>query len=267
MNSEVLAQNIRKDVLLMTSNGGAGHIGSILSVTDIIAVLYSNIMNKNPNNPDDPNRDRFILSKGHAGAGVYACLAELGYFSKENLALYYKSGSSFSGHVSHKYNKGVEFSTGSLGHGICVALGMALAGKMDKKPYRVFAIAGNGEMNEGSIWEAVMFASQNKISNFKLIIDDNKLQAMGKSSEIIDMSNLKAQLTAFGFKVVRIDGHDHKQLTKALSWFDKNVPTAVICDTVKGKGVSFMENNNEWHSKTVKGELLDQALREVGGKK
>ena len=267
MNSKELAKKVRTDALLMTSNGPAEHIGPILSIADIVSVLYASVMKHDPKNPENPNRDRFILSKGHAGACIYATLAECGYFEREKLAGYVKNGSTLSGHVSHKNNPGVEFSTGSLGHGAGVGAGLALAARMDKKPFRVFVLCGNGEMNEGSIWETVMFAAQNKLSNFKLIIDDNGLQCLGESKNIIDMSNMKTSLESFGFKCVRVNGHDHKGLEKALSWFDKTQPTAVICDTVKGKGVSFMENNNIWHGKTVSGELLEQALKEVQGGK
>lgn len=264
MNSKVLAKNMRRDALLMTNKGSAEHIGPILSITDIVAVLYANVMKHDPKQPKHPNRDRFILSKGHAGACVYAALAECGYFDvSELIETYVKNNSTYSGHVSHKNNPGVEFSTGSLGHGVGVAAGMALAAKMDKKSYRVFALAGNGEMSEGSIWETIMFAGHNKLSNFKLIVDDNRLQRLGASEKILDMSNLEDRIASFGFKCVRIDGHNHKELEKALSWFDKSCPTAVICNTIKGKGVSFMENDNVWHGKTVTGELLEQALREV----
>lgn len=263
MNSKDLAKRVRTDVLLMTSNGPAEHIGSILSIADIMAVLYAKVMNHDPQNPENPNRDRFILSKGHAGACVYATLAECGYFDKNLLGTYVKNGSTFSGHVSHKGNPGVEFSTGSLGHGPGVGAGLALAAKMDKKKFNTFVLVGNGEMAEGSIWETIMFASQQKLNNFKLIVDDNGLQCLGDSSKILGMPNLAERIESFGFKCVTIDGHDHKALEKALSWFDKTQPTAVICKTVKGKGVSFMENNNIWHGKTVSGDLLVQALKEV----
>jgi len=263
MDSKLLAKNIRKDALLMTSNGPAEHIGPILSITDIVSVLYAGVMNHNPKKPLDPNRDRFVLSKGHAGACVYACLAECGYFPISKLETYVKNGSTLSGHVTHKNNPGVEISTGSLGQGVGVAAGIALAGKIDNKNYRVFALAGNGEMQEGSIWETVSFASHNKLSNFKLIIDNNNLQCMGPTKDIMNIPSFEQRLTSFGFKCVTIDGHNHKDLQKALSWFDKSAPTAVICNTVKGKGVSFMENNNVWHGKTVSGDLLAQALKEV----
>lgn len=264
MDSKKLAKNVRKDVLLMTSNAGAGHIGSILSITDIVAVLYSKVMKIDAKDTQNPLRDRFILSKGHAGACVYATLAELGFFDKKELANYYNpNGTTLSGHVTHKGNPGVEFSTGSLGHGVSVAVGMALAGKIDNASYRVFTIAGNGECNEGSIWEAISFASHNKLDNFTLIVDHNKIQSMGDSDKILDMGTYAEKFNAFGASVIEIDGHDHAQIERALKFREKGKPTVIIAHTIKGKGVSFMENNNLYHSACAKGELLEKALYEV----
>ena len=264
MDSKKLAKEIRKDVLLMTSNAGAGHIGSILSITDIVAVLYGKIMNVFPKDPKNPKRDRFVLSKGHAGACVYACLAELGFFDKAELENYYSpNGTKLSGHVTHKGNAGVEFSTGSLGHGVSVAVGMALAGKMDKAPYRVFALAGNGECNEGAIWEAVAFASHNKLDNFTLIVDHNKIQSMGDSDKILDMGTYAEKFASFGAYVMEVDGHNHAELATALKTRKRGQPAVVIAHTVKGKGVSFMENNNLYHSACVKGDDLKKALKEI----
>ena len=267
MDSKKLAKAIRKDVLLMTSKSGAGHIGPILSIVDIVSVLYAKIMKYDIKNPDLKGRDRFILSKGHAGACVYACLAELGFFDKRELENYYNAnGTTLSGHVSHKGNPGVEFSTGSLGHGVCVAGGIALAGKMNKEKYRVYTIVGNGECNEGSVWESVMFASQHNLDNFTIIVDHNGLQCMGESENIIDMGDLASKFRTFGADVFEVDGHNHEELQHVLSLKTKNKPKVVIAYTVKGKGVSFMENNNDWHGKCVKGDLLQQALKEVEGR-
>jgi len=264
MDSKKLAKNVRKDVLLMTSNAGAGHIGSILSIVDIVSVLYARVMKYDVHNPKNPNRDRFILSKGHAGACVYATLAELGFFDKNLLTNYYNSkGTYLSGHVTHKNNPGVEFSTGSLGHGVSVAVGMALAGKMNKAKYKVFTVAGNGECNEGSIWEAILVASHNKLDNFTLIVDHNNLQSMGESKNIIDMGNMVDKFTAFGAMCVEVDGHNHLELYRALTMSHKNRPLVIIAKTVKGKGVSFMENNNAYHGAYAKGELLELALKEI----
>lgn len=264
MDSKKLAKNIRKDVLLMTSNAGAGHIGSILSIVDIVAVLYGRIMRYDIRDPKNVNRDRFILSKGHAGACVYACLAELGFFDKAALESYYSpNGTTLSGHVTHKSNPGVEFSTGSLGHGVPVAVGMALAGKMNNLDYRVFTLAGNGECNEGSIWEAIAFAAHHKLDNFTLIVDHNNIQSMGNSADILDMGSYAEKFAAFGAHVVEIDGHDHLKLVDSLRRKPKGQPLVVIAHTIKGKGVSFMENNNLYHSACVKGEDLEKALIEV----
>lgn len=264
MDSKKLAKNVRKDVLIMTSNAKANHIASILSIVDIVSVLYTKVMNYDVKNPLSPIRDRFILSKGHAGACVYATLAELGFFDKAKLNEYYsKEGTSLSGHVTHKGNPGVEFSTGSLGHGVSVAVGSALAGKMDNSSYNVYTIAGNGECNEGSIWEAIMVAVQNRLDNFVLIVDHNRMQCMGKSKGIIDQENLGERFESFGAKVVEVDGHNHELLARALQTKHKNKPLVVIAHTIKGKGVSFMENNNAWHSAFAQGEQLVQAIKEV----
>ena len=264
MDSKKLAKNIRKDVVLMTSSAGAGHIGPILSIVDIVSVLYAKVMKYDRKDPKNPNRDRFILSKGHAGACVYACLAEVGFFDRQELVNYYSAnGTTLSGHVTHKGNPGVEFSTGSLGHGVSVATGMALAGKMDKKNYRVFTIAGNGECNEGSIWEAIAFASHHKLDNFTLIVDHNRIQSMGDSDKILDMGTYAEKFKAFGAFVVEVDGHNHEQLEQALKFKAKGQPLVVIAHTIKGKGVSFMENNNLYHSAYAKGEDLNRALREI----
>lgn len=267
MNSEILAQNLRIDVLNMIAETGASHVGPNLSISDILAVLYSKVMNINVKNPNDSNRDQFLLSKGHAGASVYAVLAEVGFFPKEKLKEYYQNGSTFSGHVSHTGNPGVDFSTGSLGLGITIAAGKALAKKIDNKKGRVFTIVGNGECNEGSIWEAAMFAAHHKLDNFTVIVDDNKMQSMGFSKDIMDMGNLAQKWEAFGFHVIEVDGHNHKQLEVALKTTVKNKPTVVICNTIKGKGVSFIENNPDWHGAKLSSEDRDRAIAEIGGKK
>jgi len=267
MDSKKLAKNVRKDVLLMTSRVGAGHIGSILSIVDIVSVLYAKIMKYDIHNPMLVNRDRFILSKGHAGACVYATLAEVGFFDKKELNNYYNpNGTVLSGHVTHKNNLGVEFSTGSLGHGVSVAVGMALAGKMNKNNHKVYALAGNGECNEGAIWEAMMFAAHNKLDNFVLIVDNNKMQAMGDSKNILDMGSLTEKFAAFGAYAIEVDGHNHDELEKVFKTKHNNKPLVVIANTIKGKGVSFMENKMKYHYNCVKDDLLEKALEEVEGK-
>ena len=190
----------------------------------------------------------------------------IGFFDKKELENYYNpNGTTLSGHVTHKGNSGVEFSTGSLGHGVSVGVGMALAGKMDKNNYRVFTLAGNGECNEGSIWEAIAFASHNKLDNFVLIVDHNKIQSMGDSDKILDMGTYAEKFRAFGAYVIEVDGHNHEELALALKTKPKKQPLVVIAHTVKGKGVSFMENNNLYHSAYLKDESLMQALKEIEG--
>lgn len=267
INSIDLAKEIRKDAVIATSKAHAGHIGSILSIADIIAVLYSDILRKDKTG-SDVFLDKFILSKGHAGLAVYSALAEIGIIDKkELLETYYKDGSKFSGHVSSKGIPGIELSTGSLGQGIGVAVGLALARKIDKSNARVFALVGNGECNEGSVWEALMFASSHKLSNLTFIVDNNKLQSMGESAKIINMGNLKEKFASFGCEVEEIDGHNHKQIKLALNIKPKDKPLLVICNTIKGKGVAMMENNNAYHSKYVSELELNKVLAEIEGKR
>lgn len=266
MDSKKLAKNLRIDVLNMIAGTGASHVGPNLSICDIMAVLYSKVMRIDPKKPEDPNRDQFLLSKGHAGATVYAVLAEMGFFPKENLKMYYKNGSTFSGHVTKTGNPGVDFSAGSLGLGINVAVGKAFAFKMDKKAGRVFVLVGNGECNEGAVWETAMFAAHHKLDNFTVIIDDNKMQSMGNSNEIINMDSMREKWQAFGFNAIEVDGHNHEELERALKTQVKGKPTAVICNTIKGKGVSFFENSAEWHNSKLSEEIRDKAILELGGK-
>lgn len=267
INSIDLAKEIRKDAVIATSRAHAGHIGSILSIADIVAVLYSDILRRNKKG-NDVFLDKFILSKGHAGLAIYAALAEIGIINKkELLETYYKDGSKFSGHVSSKGIAGIELSTGSLGQGIGVAVGLSLANKLDKSNARVFTLVGNGECNEGSVWEAVMFASFHKLSNLTIIVDNNKLQSMGESAKIMDMGNLKDKFLSFGCMVAEIDGHNHKQIKLALNKETVDKPLVVICNTIKGKGVKMMENNNAYHSKFVSDEELDKVLAEIEGKR
>lgn len=264
MDSKLLAKLVRRDCLEMTSKAKASHIGSILSCVDIVAVLYAKVMNYDVHNPKSPSRDRFILSKGHAGACVYATLAEIGFFAKKKLDNYYLSdGTTLSGHVSSKFNPGVEFSTGSLGHGVSVGVGMALAGKMDKKNYKVFVVAGNGECNEGSIWEAMLVAAQHKLNNFTLIVDNNNMQALGNSEDILNMESFAEKFKAFGADVFVVDGHSHEELCDALKK-QTSKPKVIIANTIKGKGVSFMENNIAFHYGYANNEQLEKALSEVG---
>ena len=262
----LLANRIRQDVVRMAHRTHASHIGAAMSVADVIAVLYGGVARVFPSEPMNPRRDRIVLSKGHAGMAVYAALAESGFFPREELNRYYLDGSVYSGHVSHKGVPGVELSTGSLGQGVCVACGMALSGKMRNEDHRVYAIIGDGENEEGSVWEMALFAAHQKLSNFTVIVDHNKMQAMGFCDKEAGMGELASKWGSFGWHVVDVaDGNDHAQLAVALGDVDVERPTVVIANTVKGKGVSFMENNLLWHYRDPQGEFYERAIRELGG--
>lgn len=261
--SEKLAWKIRRHVVEMTHLGNSSHIGSALSITDIVAVLYSEVLHYDITNPKWSERDRFVLSKGHAGTAVYAALAESGFFDIDILNTHYQNGSCLSGHVSHKGVPGVEMSTGSLGHGICVSEGMALAGKMDRKKYRVFTIIGDGECDEGSVWEAALFGNQFKLDNFTVIIDHNKLQSMDTCEHTMDLLDLGAKWQAFGWNVKTADGHNHQQLIDVLTHPVAGMPNLIIANTIKGKGISFMENQVLWHYRAPQGEDYIKAVKEL----
>jgi len=265
IETQELARKVRIHAVKMVNKGGSSHIGSVLSVVDILAVLYGKVMQYRSNNPKWDGRDRFILSKGHAGAGVYAILAECGFFDIVELDKHYQDGSIFSGHVSHKGVPGVELSTGSLGHGLPVASGMALAAKIDKKTHKVFVVMSDGELDEGSNWEAFMFAAHHGLNNLTAVIDRNKLQSMRTTEETLSLEPLRDKLIAFGWNVIEVDGHDHDELFLAIDG-DTKKPKVIIANTIKGKGVSFMENEIAWHYRTPNGELFDQAMKDLGEK-
>ena len=258
-----LALKIRKHAINMTSSGGSSHIGSILSIADILAVLYGKILKYKSEDPKWLNRDRFILSKGHAGAGVYAVLAEAGFFSVERLKTHYKNGSELSGHVSHKGIAGVEFSTGSLGHGLPVSSGIALAAKLNKQNHNVYALLSDGECDEGSNWEAALFAAHNQLNNLVVIIDRNNLQSIKSTEETLKLEPFKDKWEAFGWKVMNICGHNHDQILMACHSRSLNQPLCIIAETIKGKGISFMENNILWHYKSPINEDYIAALKEL----
>lgn len=247
MTSKQLAWKIRRHAIEMTHLSGGSHIGAILSVADIVAVLYTDIMKFNPEVPKWDQRDRFILSKGHAGASIYAALAENGFFSVEELKTHYQNGSRLSGHVSH-HLPGVDLSTGSLGHGLSVGAGMAFALKQNNNTSsRVFAVLGDGECNEGSVWEAAEFANHFRLNNLVAIVDHNKMQSLDYCSRTLEVDSMAKRFEAFGWNVIDIDGHDHNALREALLTLNEDKPTAIIANTVKGKGVSFMEMDILWH--------------------
>ena len=264
-NSEELAWKIRRDAIEMTHIGHSSHIASVLSVADIIAVLYADIMNYDCQNPNWNDRDRLILSKGHAGAAIYAALAEEGFFNREELKTHYADGSRLSGHVFHKGVPGIEISTGSLGHGLSIGAGIALAAKSDEKNFKTYVILGDGECDEGSIWECALFANQFKLNNLIAIVDHNKMQSLDYCENTIKLEPLDKKWETFGWNVIRIDGHDHQELKTALrkAKLETKGPTVIIADTIKGKGISFMENNIIWHYRFPDGEDYDKAIKEL----
>ena len=248
MTSTQLAWLIRRHGIEMTHLSGGSHIGAVLSVADILGVLYAGILHYDSQNPNWDGRDRLIMSKGHAGAAVYAALAESGFFDPAELKTHYANGSRLSGHVSH-HLPGVDFSTGSLGHGLSAAAGMALAAKQDGKHHRVFAVLGDGECDEGAVWEAALFANHYRLENLVAVIDHNHMQSLDTCENTLELEDFGAKWRAFGWHVVTVDGHDHPALQAALADTRNpgHKPTAVIANTVKGKGVSFMENDILWH--------------------
>ena len=265
MTSRELAQAIRADALHMTAATKASHIGSCLSIADILAVLYANVLRVRANEPAWPSRDRLVVSKGHAAAIVYAVLARTGFFPAEDLSSYTHDGSIFTGHVSH-HVPGVEFSTGSLGHGLPVGTGMALAAQRMGADRRTVVLLSDGELDEGSNWEAILFAGHHKLRNLTAIVDANGIQSFGSVSEVLELEPLPDKFRSFGWLVREIDGHDHDALRTALQSTPPNEtrPALVLARTVKGAGVSFMENELRWHYRSASPQELADALAEVG---
>ena len=252
-NSEQLAWLIRRHGIEMTHRSGGSHIGAIMSVADVVAVLYADVMKYDPKNPPWEERDRFILSKGHAGASIYAALAEEGFFPVEELKTHYANGSRLSGHVSH-HVPGVDFSTGSLGHGLSAACGMAYAARKDRKDdHRVFVVLGDGECNEGSVWEAALFANHFRLNNLIAIVDHNRMQSLDFNENTIELEDFGAKWKAFGWNVIEVNGNSHSELKSAFAKAEElrsaepHKPTVIIADTVKGCGVTYMQNDILWH--------------------
>lgn len=266
-----LAYQIRRHALEMTNRGGTSHIGSIYSMADLVAVLYADVLRYHADDPKWEGRDRLLLSKGHAGAGIYAALAESGFFPVEELLQHCQNGSRFSGHVSHKGVPGVEASTGSLGQGMPMAMGMAMAAKLDDKQHRVFCIIGDGECDEGAIWESALIAHQYKLDRFIVTVDYNKIQSLTSCEETLALEPFTDKWASFGWHVIRVDGHDHEALKAAYDEAEgaagQGKPIVIIADTVKGKGVSFMENDVLWHYRTARGEEFDAAMEELEANK
>jgi len=264
-----LAKRLRKHVLNMTSRGKTSHIGSAFSMADIIAVLYGRVLRVDPSAPRWSLRDRFILSKGHAGSCVYAALAEVGFFDASRLDQHYCNGSVFSGHVSHKGVPGVELSTGSLGHGLGVACGMAYAARLAGQAHRVFVMMSDGECDEGSNWEAIQFAGHHRLGRLVAIVDYNKIQSLKATEETLGLEPFVDKWRSFRWAVREVDGHDHEALISVLDQpSEPNAPpVCVLAHTTKGKGVSFMENSVLWHYRSAQGEEFAAALAELEASK
>ena len=261
MNTIEFSKQIRIESLKMVSRAKSSHIASAFSCADILAVLYNDIMKFNSKDPNFVDRDRFILSKGHAGVALYAALALKNFFSKGELKKYGKKNSNLMAHISHKV-RGVEFSTGSLGQGLPFATGKAYFAKMNKKRWRTFVLLSDGELNEGSNWEAIFFIGHHCLSNMTIIIDNNKLQGMSKTKNIMNIENFIKNISHLNFDIKHIDGHNFKEIKKALSYKSKK-PKFIIANTIKGKGIDFMENNNLWHYKNPDWRDLDLLISKI----
>lgn len=256
------ALEIRKEALNMIYEGKTGHTGGSLSETDILVTLFYSVMNFDANHPKWPERDRFVLSKGHSVEAYYVILADLGYLPKEELKTFSKFGTRLIGHPNNKV-LGIEVNSGALGHGLSMAVGMALAAKLDKKEYRVFVLMGDGELAEGSVWEAAMAAAYYKLDNLYAIVDRNGLQISGATEDVMGLEPLADKWRSFGFAVTSVDGHDYGAIKHALMKKTAEKPTLLIARTIKGKGVSFMENQAKWHHGVPSEEQLAQALAEL----
>ena len=260
-----IALNVRKGVIEGTFNAKSGHPGGSLSIADIVTYLYFEKMNVNPEKPDCENRDRFVLSKGHTAPALYAALALKGFFPMELIKTLRKPDSILQGHPSMRYTPGVDMSTGSLGQGISVACGMALAGKLKGKDYKVYTVLGDGEIEEGQVWEAAMFAGNRELDNLVAVVDYNNLQIDGSLDEVNSPYPIKEKFEAFNWNVIEINGHCFGQIEDAFKKADecKGKPTCIVAKTVKGKGVSFMEDKCDWHGSAPNAEQYEQAMAEL----
>lgn len=260
-----MANEVRKDIIASTHSAKAGHPGGSLSAADIFTFLYFEEMKVDPKNPSDPDRDRFVLSKGHTAPGLYSVLALKGFFPREDLLTLRKVGSHLQGHPSMKHTPGIDMSTGSLGQGLSAAVGMALAAKLDEKDYRTYALLGDGEIQEGQIWEAAMFAGARNLDNLCVIVDNNGLQIDGDIKDVCSPYPIDKKFEAFNFHVLEMDAHDFDSIRAAFQTARKvkGQPTAIIAHSIKGKGVSYMENNASWHGKAPNDEEFAIAMEEL----
>ena len=260
-----MAKKLRRHVITMTATAGSGHPGGSLSAADIITVLYFRVLRHNPENPQWPDRDRFILSKGHAAPILYATLAEAGYFPVSELTTLRKLDSRLQGHPDRKFTPGVEMSAGSLGMGLSFAIGVALAARLDSKTYRTYVLLSDGECEEGQTWEAVLYAAHFKLDNLTAIVDYNGMQLSGWTRDIMNLEPFTQKWQAFGWHTLDIDGHDLDQILSACQGAEKikGKPTIIVARTIKGKGVSFMENNVAFHGKAPTWEEAERALKEL----
>lgn len=256
---------IRKGIITAVASAGSGHPGGSLSIADILTYLYFVEMKIDPRNPKDPDRDRLVMSKGHCTPGLYAALAHRGFFPIEDLESFRQADSYLEGHPNMNKVPGVDMSTGSLGQGIAASVGMALAGKLDKKDYRVYAILGDGELDEGQVWEAAMAAAHYKLDNLTAIVDYNRLQIDGDITKVMNPEPIADKFAAFGWNVISINAHDFDEIEKAVNQAKeyKGKPTAIVAHSVKGKGVSYMEDQAQWHGSAPKKEQAEQALAEL----
>jgi transketolase len=261
---DIISTKIRMEIIDSTFHAKSGHPGGSLSIADIIAYLYFYRMNASADNANDPDRDRFVLSKGHCAPALYAALALKGYFPVEEMKFLRKTGHMLQGHPDKKHIPGIDMSSGSLGQGISAACGMAIAAKMQNKDYKVYCVLGDGEIQEGQVWESAMFAAHYKLNNLMAFIDFNDLQITGRTTEIMSLGDIRAKFEAFGWNAISIDGHDFYELDNAWhSFINSDRPTAVICNTLKGKGVSFMEDVCYWHGNPPNAEQHALAMNEL----
>lgn len=261
---DTTSREIKTRIVQMTHYSRSSHVGSCLSIADILFVLYFRVLQVDPHDPKNEERDRFILSKGHGSAALYATLAERGFFPKEWLDRFYIDNGALPGHLDKDMVPGIEVSSGSLGHGLSIGCGMAISNRQKGNPGRVYLLLGDGECNEGSVWEGVMLAATRKLDNLTAIVDFNKLQGFGRTNDVIDQSNMAERWRCFGWETYEVDGHDQEELERLLR-LPQQGPKAIIAHTIKGKGVSFMENKLEWHYKSPDTQQYEAAVQELEG--